>query len=520
MKKEKNNENVVKEENTTVVETTETENTKEKKKLFKKSQKEKKPHVKWKDLPKEVRKKKRRKYIVFSIIGLIVLFFVYSGIVAANAKLPVTTSAVKRETVETIISVSGKVESDEIRTYYSKIGTTIGTISVKQGQPVKKGDVLLKFDENSLAIAKNDAQAALLSSSGSTKDELNRNSKLAGDLTEANINLKVLEQQIIDQKAFIKEQEHKLEDTKNKRQASIYARQLEIAEGDTPGEHELAELEYLQNMLPINKDLIDIQRTIDDAKEILQNLEEYETEMKSQQNAADGNLLSKDTIEGKKTASEATVAKNQEAVDYAEKTENGLKADFDGVVTEITATEGAPVENGAALITVANNEKVHINVTLSKTDIEKIEMGQKADVTVAGHSYEGKVSAVSHVATLNNNNNPVISAEVEIINPDENIFLGVDAKAKIHAKKVENVLVVPVEAVNTDQTGDFVYIVENGIVVRKNVSTGISSDTYIEIKEGLKEGDQVITEVSSMLAEGIAVVANPSQDEETSTTQN
>ena len=67
------------------------------------------------------------------------------------------------------------------------------------------------------------------------------------------------------------------------------------------------------------------------------------------------------------------------------------------------------------------------------------------------------------------------------------------------------------ECVNADHEGDFVYTVENGVVVKKNVTTGISSDTYIEIKEGLAEGEQVITSVTTGIEEGMPVTAIPAE---------
>ncbi len=53
------------------------------------------------------------------------------------------------------------------------------------------------------------------------------------------------------------------------------------------------------------------------------------------------------------------------------------------------------------------------------------------------------------------------------------------------------------------------YVIENSIVVKKPVTTGISSDTMVQITEGLTQGEQVVTDVSSGLVEGMTVVAIP-----------
>lgn len=480
-----------------------------------KKRKEKKPRVKWKELPAEVRKKKRKRYIWIGVGVVILFFFIVSKISAANAKMPVTTATVELGDVESTISTSGKVESDVVKTYYSQIGGNIGTIPVKEGQAVKAGEVLLYFEEQSLAIASMDAQAAALTSEGNYNDTIAQNSKNQARLTEATVNLEVLEQQITDYKAFIKQQETKYEDTYNAKKASLSAWGMELSKEKADGEDvadEMAEYQYSVETLDMSQDLVDIQRTIADAKEILANLEAYEAEMKSQKTSTQDSVMSETAKEAQKTTNEATQLKNMQMVDYAASVENGLKADFDGVITEMKVTEGTPVTNGSALVTIASNSQVHVTINLSKSDLAKVKEGQKADVTIAGKKYEGQVSFINHVATTNANNMPVVEAQISITNADEEIYLGVEAKVVIYAEKAEGVLLVPVEAVNADKNGDFVYIVENNVVVRKDVITGVSSDMYIEIVSGLNEKDQVMTEISIDIAEGMEVMPIPETD--------
>ncbi|MEG1848790.1 MAG: hypothetical protein RR238_10050, partial [Lachnospiraceae bacterium] len=73
----------------------------------------------------------------------------------------------------------------------------------------------------------------------------------------------------------------------------------------------------------------------------------------------------------------------------------------------------------------------------------------------------------------------------------------------------QGVLLAPLEAVNADNAGDFCYIVKDGVVARKPVKVGISSATSVEIKEGLAEGDQLITALPIGLAEGSKVTVMP-----------
>ena len=79
----------------------------------------------------------------------------------------------------------------------------------------------------------------------------------------------------------------------------------------------------------------------------------------------------------------------------------------------------------------------------------------------------------------------------------------------VNGRKAENVVVVPVEAVNTGVDGSFCYVVdENGVVAVREVVTGLASSMEVEIQSGLSAGDKVIRNTTGMLVEeGMRVTA-------------
>ena len=95
---------------------------------------------------------------------------------------------------------------------------------------------------------------------------------------------------------------------------------------------------------------------------------------------------------------------------------------------------------------------------------------------------------------------------MRIKNPDDDIFLGVDAKVTIHAEEADDVVVLPSEVVNIGKDGSFCYVIENGVITRRDITTGISSDDYVEVTAGIKEGDEVIRDLGS-LEEGMQAEA-------------
>lgn len=156
-------------------------------------------------------------------------------------------------------------------------------------------------------------------------------------------------------------------------------------------------------------------------------------------------------------------------------------------------------------------EEICVEFQASKYDLEELQLGQKAIVDVSGKKYEGTVSKINRMAQPNSSGIPMVGARVHIENPDENIFLGIEAKLTIITAEEEGVLLLPVEAVNIDNNGSFCFIIENGILTKKYITTGISSIEYIQILEGLAEGDEVVTSgyMGLEIEEGMAVTAMP-----------
>ena len=78
----------------------------------------------------------------------------------------------------------------------------------------------------------------------------------------------------------------------------------------------------------------------------------------------------------------------------------------------------------------------------------------------------------------------------------------------------KGVLQVPVEAVNVDSQGEFCYLIENGVLVKKYVTIGISSETYIQILDGLSKDQEIVTTAVGGIGldEGMSVTGMPVPD--------
>ena len=176
-------------------------------------------------------------------------------------------------------------------------------------------------------------------------------------------------------------------------------------------------------------------------------------------------------------------------------------------------TEGSAVTQGMQMFTLQSTEDVCVSINISKYDFDKLKEGQKADITLGSFSYEGTVEKISRIASVNEKGASMINAQVKIDNPDENIFLGVDAKVVVHAATAEDALLVPNSVINIGKDGSFCYVVEDGVIVRRPVETGIASDSETEILSGLDENDAVITDIGNF-EEGDAVEAVAQETEQ------
>ncbi len=484
---------------------------KKREKLEKKKEKKEKKNKA--DKPK---KKLKKRWIFGGIAALLVVLIVVNSVRNGNAAPVVYTASVALQDLEQTISTSGTVKSDETEIYYAPVAVKIGEVNVSAGDMVKAGDVLIAYDETALADAKKQAELKLQSNDGGYESSIAKDNKYIAELGEANVNLDVLKQQIEDCENYVKELNKKVSD----KQAAL-AREgalLQISLIDWSDKPDSEEYENLQKLIQLNsyeqqnnQEIRAWKEEISEYEDKVAAYKEYKSEMESQKKSSESGFLDqggKSKLEADKELEDMNNTNTLTAIDTVE---NGIVADFDGVVTSVDAEKNATPAEGTKLLTLESVEKVKVCISVSKYDLEKIVIGQKADIDIAGKKYEGELTKIDGMATNNASGAAVVGAEITITNPDDAIYLGVEAKIELHTASVADAVVVPLEAVNADKDGDFVYAVENGMVVKKRITTGISSDEYTEIKEGLSEGDSVITVTDMDLMEGMAVTEIPQE---------
>lgn len=183
-------------------------------------------------------------------------------------------------------------------------------------------------------------------------------------------------------------------------------------------------------------------------------------------------------------------------VDNAQNTYNrrNIVASINGVVTEIYAREGDYVTQNAAAFRLDSMDHLYIPLNISEIDILEIHDGMKARVVLDAEpdiSYDGIVTTVSSSGT-ESGSRVTFQTMVEILEPDEKVKIGMTGEVNLILDEAENVLIVPANAVYSDQ-GSWYVGVSNGTACNEvPVTIGITTDTLAQINSGfVNEGDLI-----------------------------
>ena len=193
-----------------------------------------------------------------------------------------------------------------------------------------------------------------------------------------------------------------------------------------------------------------------------------------------------------------------------------IKSPIDGLVIQVDVKEGETVIAGtrnipgATMMVIADPSETLTEVQVDEADIAQVREGQKADIFSAAYPDTPLTGVIQSIATTARQNpgQASLSFLVKILLDEQDemtIRPGMSVRADIYTQTSEETLAVPVQAVLYDEDVDdedknsdkeettYVFVMEEGKAVRKDVEVGISSDSDQEITSGLKEGEIVIT---------------------------
>ena len=457
--------------------------------------------------------KKSKKKVPFIIggVAMAAVLGVTGVSLYANAATKVNSYVAENTDISQVLELNGTVRSDRVENIFANVDGKIACVNVKPGDAVKKGDLLISFDEERIdyliAMAEFDAQSAL----GNYRNSVEMGNRTQALYNEATINLDVLNKQIADTEAAIAEKQKQLTEKKAKLAGEGVRLQVDMmdkaADPNAQKEYQNLQKEALNNAYAqeANSEILALQEEISKLSTDLANFKEYKAEMTSQKAATATTRMTagqKEQMEAMKAASELSA---EETIKNLEALRDGIRAEFDGIVTSVNVTEGAEVARGMQLFTIESSNDIIIKCAVNKYDIVSVKEGQSAEVTIGRNNYTGKVVRVEKMVGSDASLATGIGVDILLDNPDGEIILGMDVKPRLSCAAAEDVISIPKEALNEEDDDAYVFVVENKKATLKKVETGIRNDDMIEVTSGLCAGDTVVWNSDANLKDGMEV---------------
>jgi RND family efflux transporter MFP subunit len=177
-----------------------------------------------------------------------------------------------------------------------------------------------------------------------------------------------------------------------------------------------------------------------------------------------------------------------------------VKAPISGVISNISIVEGEYAQASNPPITIVDSDSITIEFGVPSNLVNKIKKDDKVkvEISAANFSMESVINSISSSADVMTN---LYNVDI-VLNNDGTIKPGMFAKVYLNTDKIESALAVKTEAVKEKEDKKYVFVANGDVAVEKEVTTGLDTGSYIEIKSGLAEGDKVIVRGQDYISDG------------------
>jgi len=425
-----------------------------------------------------------------------------STVLSKRGVVTVQTGKVTRGDLTSVVTASGEIKPKNYINIGANAQGDITDLLVKEGDHVRKGQLLARIEDTQPAANLKSSEAAVASA------EADSAASEAG-LKAADDNLTTMQAAIDHDKADLERMKSDLDRAELLYKEELLARQ----------DFELKKFTYQAQLAAVKES------------------EARLTQARAQREQQAASLTSMQRRIAQARAGQAMVS------DVLHKFSSF--APLDGMVTNLPVRVGESVvpglqnQTGTLIMTIADMSLITSEVKVDETDIVNIKLGQTADITIdaiPNKTFKGHVTEIGNTAILRSTgvaaNQSAISSQeakdfkvvVAMDDPPEEVRPGLSCTAKITTATRQNVLTIPIQALTVRQRGDLeakpagtsggiqaatkldpaaekakkeeltgVFVVTGEKAVFQKVETGITGATDIEVTNGLKEGDQIVT---------------------------
>ena len=387
---------------------------------------------------------KKKKYFIAT--GVIVIIFIIASLLLGGQTDQPETSKVRPGSIKKTVEETGTVFSKRVNTFYSDMSQRVETLNVSVGDRVKKGDIILVYENNyDLEIERANKQIESITASynesvkGADFQEIS-NLKLNISTIETNLN-------------FARSNLEKIKTLYENNAIS----QVEYDEAKN-------NVAILENQL---------QQANNNYSKIIQGVsanvkKEYEAQI-------DEVMIQIKILE-----------KNMEQA--------SIKAEFDGVITELNVHQGSMTQAGVPTVEIQDDKNLGIYVEVLVEDAIEVTKGMAFNILDDEVIKELQVSRVYPKAQAKISDLGVEQKRVRIEADldDADYKLGSEVDVEIVLKEKNNVLLVDKDAVYEKDNIKYVTVLSGKNEIETEITTGIEDDKYVEVLSGLSENDTVL----------------------------
>lgn len=236
-------------------------------------------------------------------------------------------------------------------------------------------------------------------------------------------------------------------------------------------------------------------------------------------NATDMVRIAEEGVEATKVKNNASTIQGQSQFDVAKvnlsvtKDQQAaliVRAPLAGTVGEITVRQGDIVGPQASVTQIVDTQNYELKVAVNPTDAEKITLDSKAEVQLAGRFVPVSVKSISPITdpttklvnvTLN------LPRVMMRANQTLNARIMLQVTPNVEAGQTEAIF-VPLDALIIGTEEKYVYVFDNGVARKRNVTIGIITGDQVQVLSGINDNDQVIVNGAKNLLDGDAVSLN------------
>ena len=466
----------------------------------------------------------RRIALITGIVSLVPACMMLSGCMGKGTAYSTDTAGYR--SVSENVTATGDIHGMESETYYATVNAPVNFYDLSVGDEVKQGDRVVGYDLEDLVNLRDQAVLASKSAENTMNGQVTAsNDKQAKyNKTQSDIdiyrNTYALFRQAND---YINQGQYQenwdvncIADGINKniaqKTADLNSKTIELQNAyykqPLPDEDKIksltSDIEKLnQQIADLNQDLAGLPPTTlspeEYAKTVLNgnwmsDIMRNWTEASTLRNTYETQILNKYQKEQLRNSYDLSTLSVDTAEENLAKASGGVTIDYDGIITESFIKNGSVVTKGTPLFTVESTKDIKVDVGISKYDIGKIGVGQKADIKIAGNTYTGSVCEIKRLAQAHDSDKAKVTVCVKLDNPDDKVYIGLEADVTIHTSEKDGVLTISSEACYADDNGDYCYVIRDGKVEKVYITIGASSDDLTEVVSGLSNGDTIITD--------------------------